>query len=319
MGDLIFKKYGDLLKNKTILITGSGRGIGKALAIGMAKLGANIILTSRNMEELNEVKKIIENDGGSAIAVKSNVQIYDEIKSIVDTALKEYSNIDVLVNNAGFSKIKPITRLRVSEYEDMIKTNILGVVHATHLVVPHMIEQKSGSIINTGSVAVFMPLPNWNVYAMTKSALLAFTTSLAEELKRFKVRVNTIMPNMVHTPMLHSGRTPEQIAALDAMQPEELIPYYAFLASDLSKKITGQNLNIDVFETLIKLKEPIIKQLASSSSEESEQAETSKETKGEIIIKWKDVEPLASEKLTKDNFKMARKSKKLVEFLMNVK
>ncbi|MHA1340792.1 MAG: SDR family NAD(P)-dependent oxidoreductase [Promethearchaeota archaeon] len=287
-----------MLNGKNVLITGSGRGIGKSLALGFAKLDANIILTSRTKEQIEEVKSQIEKIGQKAIAIVADVKIYDDIKNVVDKAIENFGKIDVLINNAGFSKIKPITRLRVQEFQDMIDINVKGVYNATHAVVPHMIEQKEGgSIINTGSLAVNMALPGWSCYAMTKSALLSFTTCLAEELKKYKIRVNTIMPNMVHTPMLHAGRTPEQIQSLNAMQPEELVPYFAFFASDKSNRVTGQNINIEVMEKIIKIAEDL---------PEEEKTELS----------WKKIANIAESQLSINEFRMAKKNKKLVNFLL---
>jgi len=289
-----------LLIGKNALITGSGRGIGKALAIGFAKLGANLILTSRTKQEIDEVKSSIEQVGQKAIAITADVRNYDEIKQVVESGIKEFGKIDILINNAGYSKIKPITKLRVQEFQDMIDINIKGVYNSTHAVTPFMIEKKSGSIINTGSVAINMALPAWSCYAMTKSALTSFTTCLAEELKQFKIRVNTIMPNMVHTPMLHAGRTPEQIQNLKAMQPEELIPYYAFFASDLSEKITGQNINVDLMED--------VKKIVNESFNPTQQSDS--------ILNWDLISETLEKKLRLEDFKIVKKNRKLVEFLM---
>lgn len=289
-----------ILENKTALITGSGRGIGKALAIGFAKLGADLILTSRTMSEIDEVKKKIEELGQKAIAVTGDIQNYEEIDNVAKKGIEEFGKIDVLINNAGYSKIKPITRLRVEEFQKILKTNVIGVYNATHCVVPYMIQNKGGSIINTGSLAVTLGMPSWSVYAMSKSALLSFTTCLAEELKSDKIKVNTIMPNMVHTPMLHRGRTPEQIEKLDAIQPEQLVPFYAFLASDENKRITGLNINVDLIKSVVALREKV-----------SNTGETQKEN-----IDWNLIEPLAKESLTDNQFRDARKAKKLINFLL---
>lgn len=287
-----------ILENKNILITGAGRGIGKSLAIGFAKLGANLILTARTAEQLEETKREIESLGQKAVVVPANVAVYDEIANVVKKGIETFGKVHCLINNAGFSKIKPITRLRVQEFQDMININITGVFNGTHAIVPHMIENKEGSIINTGSVAVNMAMPNWSVYAMTKSALLSFTTCLAEELKGNKIRVNTVMPNMVHTPMLHAGRTPEQIAALEAMQPEELVPYYAFLASDESAKMTGLNINVDTIKTVIGLKNKL---------------PDDQKVKADYSV----LEPLFEQNLNAEEAKLARKCKKLIGYLLN--
>ncbi|MBD3353689.1 MAG: SDR family NAD(P)-dependent oxidoreductase [Candidatus Lokiarchaeota archaeon] len=286
-----------LLEDKSILITGSGRGIGKALALGLADHGASIILTSRTQQEIDETKKLIEEKGQNAIAITSDVAKYEQIKDVISKGIQEYGQIDVLINNAGFSKIKPIHRLRVKEFQDMINTNITGVYNGTHAVISHMKERKKGCILNTGSMAVDMALAGWSVYAMTKGALIPFTNCLAEELKREKIRVNTIMPNMVHTPMLHAGRTQEQIEALNAIQPEALVPYYAFLASDKAKRITGQNINVDAMERVLKFREQL---------PEDKQKDAS----------WSDIDDIVKENMKYEHYKVARKCKKLIRYLL---
>jgi NAD(P)-dependent dehydrogenase (short-subunit alcohol dehydrogenase family) len=286
-----------ILENKTALITGSGRGIGEALAIGFAKLGANIILTARTTDQIELTKNRIIEAGGKAIAVAGDIQKYEDIANVIKKGIETFGKIDILVNNAGYSKIKPITRLRVEEFQGMINTNITGVFNATHAVVPNMIENKGGAIINTGSVAITFAMPNWSVYAMTKSALTSFTTCLAEELKQNKITVNTVMPNMVHTTMLHAGRTEEQIKAMDAIQPEELVPYYAFLGSEEGKKVTGLNINIDIVKSVLVLKQKL----------PADQQATAN---------WSALEPLATEALNADQLKDAKKYRKLISFLL---
>lgn len=289
-----------IIKDKAAVITGSGRGIGKALAVGFAKLGANVVLTARTDEEIKSVKDLVEAEGQKALAVPANVQDYEAIKNVIDKGIAEFGKIDALINNAGYSRLKPIHKMRVQEFQDIIKTNVLGVYNATHAIAPHMIENKSGSIVNTGSLTVNLPLAGWSAYAMTKGALLTFTTHLAEEMKRNKIRVNTVMPNMVHTPLLHSGMSEERIKTLDAMQPKELVPYYAFLCSDKAKRITGQNISVDVMEKIVALK--------------SELPEEEKENPS-----WGSVAGLVKKKMRRDDYKMARKCKKLVAYLLKVK
>ncbi len=289
-----------ILLGKTAIITGSSSGIGRALAIGFAKLGANLVISGRNQERLNQVQADIESIGAKVLVCQCDVTDYGQVKIMVDRAIEQFSKVDILINNAGYSRVQKIHRLRVEQFQQVIKTNVMGVYNCTHAVVPHMKENKSGTILNTGSQAVNFALPGWSVYAMTKSALTSFTTCLGVELKSDKINVNTIMPNMVDTPLLRSGMSDDEVKTLNPILPEELIPYYAFFCVKSGSKVTGLNADLDVVGRVLALK---------SALPEAQQPEAS----------WKVLKELAAEQLSGEDFKKAKAARKLINFLLEWK
>jgi 3-oxoacyl-[acyl-carrier protein] reductase len=277
-----------ILEGKTALITGSSQGIGKALAIGFAKLGANIIITGRNQENMEKTLQKVEEQGVRGIIVSGNVQNYDEVQNIITIGKEKFSHIDILINNAGFSRLKPIHKMRVEQFEDILKTNVLGVYNFSHAIVPHMMEIGMGTIVNTGSAIINSPGPRWSAYSMSKSALLGFTESLGIELKGNKINVNTIMPGPVNTPLFRMGMTEDMIKAIGPMAPEDLVPYYAFFASDQGKKVTGLNVDTDICKSVV--------EMGKNS--------------------WFELKEIAKEKLKPESFKKAKKYRKLINFLL---
>ena len=286
-----------ILDGKTALITGSTSGIGKALAIGFAKLGANIIITGRNAERMKEVETQIIQLGVKSLSITGNVENYSEVKSIVDKGISEFGRIDILINNAGFSRLKPITRYRVEEFEAILKTNVLGPFNFTHAIVPHMIEKGGGTIINSGTVAVKVPMAKWSAYAMSKGALNTFTEFAAVELKQHKITINTIMLNMVNTPLFRLGLDEEKVKALGPMDPNLLIPYFAFFATPSASKYTGMNVDIDLVKKALSLKDKL--------PEEQK-----------VGANWASVKEIAEQEMDAKQFREIRKVKKFISFLM---
>ncbi len=287
-----------ILDGKTALITGSSQGIGKALAIGFAKLGANIIITGRNRENMEKTLKQVEEQGVEGIIAPGNVQNYSEVQNVIAIGKEKFAHIDILINNAGFSRLKPIHKMRVEQFEDILKTNVLGVYNFSHALVPHMMEIGGGSIINTGSAIINSPGPRWSAYSMSKTALLGFTESLGIELKGNSINVNTIMPGAVNTPLFRMGMTEDMIKAIGPMAPEDLVPFYAFFASDLGKKVTGLNVDMDICKSVIEMEKNL---------------EPNQE------VSWSELKEIAKEKFKPESFKKAKKYRKLINFLLQYK
>jgi len=282
-----------ILEGKTALITGSSQGIGKALAIGFAKMGANIIITGRNQENMEKTLLQVEEKGVKGIIVPGNVQNYDEVQNIIKIGKENFAHIDILVNNAGFSRLKPIHKMRVEQFENILKTNVLGVYNCSHAIVPHMMEIGGGTIVNTGSAIISSPGPRWSAYSMSKSALLGFTESLGIELKGNKINVNTIMPGPVNTPLFRMGMTEDMIKAIGPMAPEDLVPYYAFFASEKGKKVTGLNVDMNICKSILEM--------------------------GENLTQWSELKEIAQEKLKPELFKEVKKYRKLLDFILQNK
>lgn len=284
-----------ILKGKTALITGSSSGIGKALAIGFAKLGANLIITGRNEERLNETKSLVVQSDVKAISVAGNVGNYSDVKNIVDKGIAEFGKIDILINSAGFSRLRPISRFPVEEFETILNTNVNGPYNFTHAVVPHMIENGGGTIINVGSIATKVPMPKWSAYAMSKGALNTFTEFAATELKQHKITINNIMLNMVNTPMFRLGLDEEKVKALGPMDPNLLTPYFAFFATPAAKKYSGLNVDIDLVKKAVSLKNKLPEGIEAN---------------------WVALKEIAEQEMDKKEYKEVRKVKKLISFLM---
>ena len=218
----------EFLSGEVAVITGASSGIGKALAIGFADLGANVVVCSRNQEKIDQVAaKINELHPDAALAVAGDVKDYASMESVFAAGKEKFGKINVLIANAGINRLKEITRLRVEKFQDVLNTNIIGVFNCAHIAVPYMLEAGGGSIISTGSMAAVLENSKWALYAMTKSALMGFTANLAPELKRKKIWVTNMMLNIVDTPLLRSGMPDNVIDSLNPTKPEELIPYYA--------------------------------------------------------------------------------------------
>ena len=282
-----------ILDGKTALITGSSQGIGKSLAIGFAKLGANIIITGRNQENMEKTLRQVEEQGVKGIIIPGNVQNYDEVQNIIANGKDKFAHIDILINNAGFSRVKPIHKMRVEQFEDILKTNVLGVYNFSHALVPHMMEIGGGTIVNTGSAIIDSPGPRWSAYSMSKSALIGFTESLGIELKGNQINVNTIMPGPVNTPLFRMGMTEDMIKTIGPMAPEDLVPYYAFFASVQGKKVTSLNVDMNICKSVMEM--------------------------GKNLDSWNELKEIAQQKLKPELFKKAKKYRKLFNFLLQQK
>ena len=189
------------LKNKIVCITGASAGIGRACAYSFAEQGADIIISARRIEKVNAVaKEIRDKFGVKVFAFKLDVRNHNEVVTAFEALPEEWRKIDVLINNAGLGRgLDRFYEDDVQNWEEMIDTNIKGLLYVSSAVVPGMAERKSGQIINLGSIAGRMPYPKGSVYCATKSALDAITKSMRMDLSDKNVRVSTVDPGMVET------------------------------------------------------------------------------------------------------------------------
>jgi len=193
--------------NKVVLITGASSGIGEATAMKLAnegaKEGAKVVLCARSEDELNELKEKIEDDGGTALVVKTDVTNPDDFKNAVEKAKGEFGSVDVLVNNAGLMPLSFIEKLKTDEWEKMVDVNIKGVLNGVAAVLPTMRENKSGHIINISSSAAHQYFPGGAVYCVTKAAIKMFSEGLRQELApEYGINVTSIEPGAVDTSLL---------------------------------------------------------------------------------------------------------------------
>ena len=231
-------------QNQVVIITGASAGIGKATSIEFAKNGASVCMLDIDTEGLAEAKKEISAFGGRAAAYACDVSDEQQVCAVIKQILAEHGKIDVLVNNAGLWRSwKPFVETTSDEWKKRIGVNILGLMYLTHEVLPSMMENAYGRIINIGSVAGVYGIVNMADYSMTKGAVSSFTKALAKELAPYGITVNNVVPGTVRnestnieTDMCYMGRTGKL---------EEYAYLICFLASDKAAYISGQDYQID--------------------------------------------------------------------------
>ena len=194
-----------MIKDKVVIITGASSGIGYATALSLAKEGAKLVVGARRTDRLESLVKAIEENNGEILAQKLDVTKKSDCDDLVNTAIKKWGKVDVLVNNAGLMPLSFVKNLKVDEWDQMIDVNIKGVLYCTAAVLPHMRESKSGHIINISSVAGRIVFPAGSVYCATKHAVTAFSEGLRQELSpRNNIRVTTIEPGVVSTELTNT-------------------------------------------------------------------------------------------------------------------
>ncbi|TFF85540.1 MAG: SDR family oxidoreductase [Promethearchaeota archaeon] len=250
------------LKDRIIILTGAASGIGRATAVLFAKEGAKLILSDINETELNETFELIKKEGKNADILKVDVTKPEEVKEMIDSTMKKYGKIDVMINNAGVVRVGPIEDFLEEDYDLLINVNLKGTFFGCKYVVPHFKKQGYGNIINLASVAAHIGQVNHANYCSTKAGVLAITKALGLELAPFNIRVNSVSPGATDTPMLRSDvaknarergvdfevvkKEFEQEGVLGRWaDPEEIASGILFLASDESSYMTGSDILID--------------------------------------------------------------------------
>ena len=194
-----------MIKDKIVIITGASSGIGYATALSLAKEGAKLVVGARRTDRLEKLVKEIEENNGEILSQKFDVTKKSDCDDLVNTAIKKWGKVDVLINNAGLMPLSFVKNLKVDEWDQMIDVNIKGVLYCTAAVLPHMREAKSGHIINISSVAGRIVFPAGSVYCATKHAVTAFSEGLRQELSpRNNIRVTTIEPGVVSTELTNT-------------------------------------------------------------------------------------------------------------------
>ena len=241
-----------LLKDKTALITGGSRGIGKGIAMEFAKQGANIAFTySASVEAAKELEKKLETFGIKAKGYQSNAADFDAAQELAKNVLEEFGNIDVLVNNAGITKDNLLMRISEDDFDKVIEVNLKSVFNLTKAVIRPMMKQRSGSIINMSSVVGLKGNAGQANYAASKAGVLGFTKSIALELGSRNIRCNAIAPGFIETEMTDKldPKTVDEwrkgVPLKRGGTPKDIANACVFLASDMSSYITGQTLSVD--------------------------------------------------------------------------
>lgn len=189
------------LKNKNALITGAGKGIGKAVAIALAKEGVNVILVARTQSDLDQVAQEVNALGVKSLTLIADVANINSVNTAVEKALSEFKTIDILINNAGIAAFGKFLELEPEAWERIIQVNLMGTYYATRAVLPNMIERKTGDIINISSTAGLSGNALTSAYSASKFAVLGLTESLMQEVRKYNIRVTALTPSTVATDM----------------------------------------------------------------------------------------------------------------------
>ncbi len=235
---------------KTVLVTGGSRGIGAAISLELGNSNFNVVVNyNRNNEEANKIVNKIISNGGNAIAIQSNIANKNECEGLFDKIIKHFGPVDILINNAGITRDKSFRKMQLSEWSEVIDTNLSSVFNTCQLAIPHMIEQKYGRIINISSVIGQTGGFGQTNYAAAKAGLIGFSKSLALETAKHGVTVNCICPGFINTEMV--AEMPIQVLdGIKAKIPAAKLGETEDIANGVSYLIkatymTGQCLNIN--------------------------------------------------------------------------
>ncbi|WP_260287151.1 SDR family NAD(P)-dependent oxidoreductase [Peribacillus aracenensis] len=236
--------------NKVALVTGGGSGIGRSICLELAKAGARVACVDINPELGAETVVKVKEAGGDAILLTADVSDTGNVQRYVENTVASYRRIDVFVNNAGYEGVfQPINEYSEEMYERVMAINLKGVFLGLKYVLPVMIKQKAGAVVNIASRGSFVGVPGLSVYAASKHAVMGFTRSVALEVARQGIRVNAVCPGATNTPMLRSAEKMSYSTASipdgRCAEPEEIAQAVLFLASDLASHITGQSMVVD--------------------------------------------------------------------------
>ena len=239
-------------ENKIALITGATRGIGKQIAITLAENGFDIALNYRKEnEDLENTKKEIEKIGRKCVAVKGDVSSYEDCENFVKEVIAQYGKIDVLVNNAGITKDNLLMRMKKEDFEDVLNVNLVGTFNVTKNVIPYMMKERNGRIINISSVVGIAGNAGQTNYSASKAGIIGFTKSLAKEVASRNILVNAVAPGFIETNMTDvlKDEIKENIAKNIPLKrmgnAKDVANLVNFLASNESSYITGQVINVD--------------------------------------------------------------------------
>lgn len=242
------------LEGKTAIVTGAGRGLGRAIALAMSREGANVALMSRTLSELEEVAAKIREEGGECLVHQGDVSRHEDVSAMVDRARKRFRSIHVVVNNAAI--IGPVRFLEdagVEEWKRTIDINLNGAYYCTRAVIPFLIREGRGKIVNLASGLGEIPFPRFCAYGVSKAGVIQLTRSLSDELRPFNIQVNAIDPGVMDTSMHEKIRAMGPTLLSESLHrrftdykkegvlknPSEVAPLAVFLASDESNHLSG--------------------------------------------------------------------------------
>jgi NAD(P)-dependent dehydrogenase (short-subunit alcohol dehydrogenase family) len=242
------------LEGKTALVTGAARGLGRAISLGLAHAGANVVLGLRDKSTGDSLVQEIEALGRKALPVQMDITNLNQIQQAVDEAVQHFGRLDILVNNAGLGPSNPAELVKEDDFDLTLGVNLKGTFFVSQAVGRVMIQQKFGRIVNLGSQAGFVALPTEAIYCMTKAAISHLTKCLAVEWGQYNITVNAVAPTFIATPGTDEALADpvfradvlERIAGLHRVgEPMEVVGAVIFLASPAASLITGDTIMID--------------------------------------------------------------------------
>lgn len=226
------------LTGKVALITGGGRGIGRSIALSLANEGAQIAIMARTGHELEETASDIRNMGIKPLIIQADISELTQVQRGINSIIEEFGMLDIVVNNAGITKMGGLLDLRPTEWRNIVQVNLFGTYHVCLAAIPQLMKQKQGKVINIGSDSSFIGYPLMSAYAASKHGVLGLTKSLSEELKPYNIQVNAVCPAMVDTDMIPDAYRNK------AISPENVADVVTFLASSQSDSITGEAIKV---------------------------------------------------------------------------
>jgi 2-deoxy-D-gluconate 3-dehydrogenase len=242
-----------VLTGRVAVVSGASRGLGRAMAVALAQAGADVALAARSKPDLEETARQVQATGQRALVMPTDVTSYAEVEVLMTRAREELGRLDVLVNNAGVARVKPLIEWTPEEWRALVDVNLLSVLNGCRAAAPHLIAQRAGKVINVASMLAAVGLAGYSVYAATKGAIIAFTRTLGVEWARHNIQVNAIAPGWFDTEMSApawqqagiADRLIRDIPARRIGRPEEVGPLAVYLASAASDFMTGQTIFLD--------------------------------------------------------------------------
>lgn len=251
------------LSGNVAIVTGGAGGLGKAIALRLADAGSSVVVADLDYDNAKLVADEIKGKGVSSKAMKVDASNADDINNLVDTTVKEFGKVTIMINNAGIGIMKPILEFTKEDVDKMVDIDLKGVIYGCKAALKYMVQQKEGKVVNTSSVAAKMGTPGSAVYAAAKNGVIAITNSLAREMGEFNININAICPGIIRTQMwedqlalmTEDGNEDAKSEAFTSFvnsviplkRPQEAVDVanmVVYLCSDLGKNITGQAINV---------------------------------------------------------------------------
>jgi len=241
------------LEGMAAIVTGGGRGIGRAICLALAHEGARVAIADILLDNAQSVCREIEAGGGKAVALQVDLTKRAEVERMVEAALGAFGQLNILVNNAGWDKLEFFLDSEEETWEKVLAINFKSVIYTCKAVLPHMVAQNGGKVVNVASDAGRVGSLGEAVYAGAKGAIIAFSKSLAREMARYRINVNVVCPGLTETPLLEKSRSemPNVVEAIGRSvplrrlgEPEDVARAVAFLASPAADYVTGQTLSV---------------------------------------------------------------------------